>query len=64
MKTQCCVRQWLARRELKRLKIQARSVDHLKKLNCGMENKIIQLQQKLSKQVGCLATTLMLIQEE
>ena len=53
MKTQCCVRRWLAKRELKQLKIQARSVDHLKKLNRGMENKIIELQQKLTKQVGC-----------
>ena len=53
VKTQCCVRRWLAQRELKRLKIQARSVDYLKKLNRGMENKIIELQQKLSKQVGC-----------
>lgn len=58
VKAQCCVRRWLARRELKRLKIQARSVDHLKKLNHGMENKIFQLQQKLSKQVGCLPDTL------
>ena len=53
VKTQCCVRRWLAQRELKRLKIQARSVDYLKKLNRGMENKIIELQQKLSKQVSC-----------
>ena len=53
VKAQCCVRRWLAQRELKRLKIQARSVDYLKKLNRGMENKIIELQQKLSKQVGC-----------
>ena len=32
--------------------IEARSVDHLKKLNKGMENKIIELQQKFSEEVG------------
>ena len=48
---QSTVRRWLARRELKRLKVEARSVDNLKKLNRGMENKIIELQQKLTKQV-------------
>ena len=31
--------------------IEARSVDHLKKLNKGMENKIIELQQKFSEEV-------------
>ncbi len=31
--------------------VEARSVDNLKKLNRGMENKIIELQQKLSEQV-------------
>ncbi|XP_017341765.1 unconventional myosin-Va [Ictalurus punctatus] len=47
---QCCVRRTLARRELKRLKVQARSVEHYKKLNVGMENKIMQLQRKLDEQ--------------
>uniref|UniRef100_A0A915Q6M4 Uncharacterized protein n=1 Tax=Setaria digitata TaxID=48799 RepID=A0A915Q6M4_9BILA len=44
---QCQVRQWLARRRLRELKIEARSVGHLQKLNKGLENKIISLQQKL-----------------
>uniref|UniRef100_A0A671PJS2 Unconventional myosin-Va-like n=1 Tax=Sinocyclocheilus anshuiensis TaxID=1608454 RepID=A0A671PJS2_9TELE len=47
---QCCVRRMLARRELKKLKIEARSVEHYKKLNVGMENKIMQLQRKLDEQ--------------
>lgn len=47
---QCCVRRLLARRELKRLKIEARSVEHYKKLNVGMENKIMQLQRKVDDQ--------------
>uniref|UniRef100_A0A8C1XST8 Myosin VAb n=1 Tax=Cyprinus carpio TaxID=7962 RepID=A0A8C1XST8_CYPCA len=47
---QCCVRRMLARRELKKLKIEARSVEHYKKLNFGMENKIMQLQRKLDEQ--------------
>lgn len=49
---QCCVRRMLARRELKKLKIEARSVEHYKKLNFGMENKIMQLQRKLDEQVS------------
>uniref|UniRef100_A0A8C1XXX9 Myosin VAb n=1 Tax=Cyprinus carpio TaxID=7962 RepID=A0A8C1XXX9_CYPCA len=48
---QCCVRRMLARRELKKLKIEARSVEHYKKLNFGMENKIMQLQRKLDEQM-------------
>lgn len=42
-----------ARRELKKLKIEARSVEHFKKLNKGMENKIMQLQRKIDEQVSC-----------
>ncbi len=49
---QCCVRRMLARRELKKLKIEARSVEHYKNLNFGMENKIMQLQRKLDEQVS------------
>lgn len=52
---QCCVRRMLARRELKKLKIEARSVEHFKKLNVGMENKIMQLQRKLDEQVSFVA---------
>lgn len=40
-----------ARRELKKLKIEARSVEHFKKLNKGMENKIMQLQRRIDEQV-------------
>lgn len=48
---QCCFRRMMAKRELKKLKIEARSVEHYKKLNVGMENKIMQLQRKLDEQV-------------
>ncbi|VDO24087.1 unnamed protein product [Heligmosomoides polygyrus] len=44
---QCCVRRWLARRRLRELKIESRSVLHLQKLNTGLENKIIDLKMKL-----------------
>ncbi|XP_056134161.1 unconventional myosin-Va [Lampris incognitus] len=47
---QCCVRRMRAKRELKKLKIEARSVEHFKKLNIGMENKIMQLQRKVDEQ--------------
>uniref|UniRef100_A0AAF5CYT0 Very-long-chain 3-oxoacyl-CoA synthase n=1 Tax=Strongyloides stercoralis TaxID=6248 RepID=A0AAF5CYT0_STRER len=47
IKVQCLVRRWLARRRLRELKIEAKSVGHLQKLNKGLENKIISLQQKL-----------------
>lgn len=49
---QCCVRRMKARRELKKLKIEARSVEHFKKLNKGMENKIMQLQRRIDDQVS------------
>ncbi|XP_062298479.1 unconventional myosin-Va isoform X2 [Scomber scombrus] len=48
---QCCFRRMKARRALKKLKIEARSVEHFKKLNKGMENKIMQLQRKIDEQV-------------
>ncbi|XP_063782172.1 unconventional myosin-Va isoform X2 [Pseudophryne corroboree] len=47
---QCCYRRMMAKRELKKLKIEARSVEHFKKLNVGMENKIMQLQRKVDEQ--------------
>nr|XP_015198449.1 PREDICTED: unconventional myosin-Va isoform X3 [Lepisosteus oculatus] len=47
---QCCVRRMKAKRELKKLKIEARSVEHYKKLNIGMENKIMQLQRRIDEQ--------------
>lgn len=49
---QCCIRRMRARRELKKLKIEARSVEHFKKLNKGMENKIMQLQRKIDEQAS------------
>lgn len=58
---QCCFRRMKARRELKKLKIEARSVEHFKKLNKGMENKIMQLQRKLDEQVGRLPRRLYFI---
>uniref|UniRef100_A0A8C7GVV8 Myosin VB n=1 Tax=Oncorhynchus kisutch TaxID=8019 RepID=A0A8C7GVV8_ONCKI len=48
---QCAYRRMRAKRELKQLKIEARSAQHLKKLNTGMENKIVQLQRKMDDQV-------------
>uniref|UniRef100_A0A672IAL7 Myosin VAb n=1 Tax=Salarias fasciatus TaxID=181472 RepID=A0A672IAL7_SALFA len=47
---QSCVRRMRARKELKKLKVEARSVEHFKKLNVGMENKILQLQHKINEQ--------------
>ncbi|KAL0809792.1 hypothetical protein ABMA28_011288 [Loxostege sticticalis] len=44
---QAAIRRFLARRQYKRLRIEARSLDHVKSLNKGLENKIISLQQKL-----------------
>lgn len=48
---QSCVRRLKAKKELKKLKVEARSVEHFKKLNVGMENKILQLQHKINEQV-------------
>lgn len=50
---QCCVRKYLARKVFKRLKAEARSVEHVKSLNKGLEKKIIELQQKIQELV-CL----------
>ncbi|XP_042351953.1 unconventional myosin-Va-like [Plectropomus leopardus] len=47
---QSCVRRMRAKKELKKLKVEARSVEHFKKLNVGMENKIMQLQHKINEQ--------------
>lgn len=49
---QSCVRRMRAKKELKKLKVEARSVEHFKKLNIGMENKIMQLQHKIDEQVS------------
>uniref|UniRef100_A0A8C6UTR1 Unconventional myosin-Vb n=1 Tax=Neogobius melanostomus TaxID=47308 RepID=A0A8C6UTR1_9GOBI len=47
---QCAFRRVRAKRQLKQLKIEATSAAHLKKLNNGMENKIVQLQRKVDEQ--------------
>ncbi|XP_059214173.1 unconventional myosin-Vb isoform X2 [Centropristis striata] len=47
---QCGFRRVRAKRQLQQLKIDARSAQHLKKLNTGMENKIVQLQRKMDDQ--------------
>ncbi|KAE9414805.1 hypothetical protein Angca_006954, partial [Angiostrongylus cantonensis] len=49
---QCCVRRWLAKRRLRELKIESRSLVHLQKLNIGLENKIIDLQMKLDHETS------------
>lgn len=43
---QSCVRRFLAKRKLKKLKVEARSISHLQTKYKGLENKIIELQQK------------------
>jgi myosin V len=48
---QSVVRRFLARRRLRKLKAEARSVEHVKKLNVGLENKIISLQQRIEELV-------------
>ncbi|XP_032425079.1 unconventional myosin-Vb isoform X1 [Xiphophorus hellerii] len=53
---QCAFRRMQAKRQLKQLKIEARSAQHLKKLNTGMENKIVQLQRKMDEQSKELKT--------
>ena len=46
---QCQIRRFMAKKLFKKLKLEARSVAHQKKLNQGLENKIITLQQKLTE---------------
>lgn len=43
---QSCVRRFLAKREFKKLRAEARSISHLQTKYKGLENKIIELQQK------------------
>ncbi|KAM6396140.1 unconventional myosin-Vb-like [Rhynochetos jubatus] len=47
---QCCYRRVRARQELRRLRAEARSVEHYKQLHKGMEIKVIQLQCRLDEQ--------------
>lgn len=46
---QAAIRRFLAKRQFKKLKIEARSIEHVKSLNKGLENKIISLQQKIDE---------------
>lgn len=48
---QCCLRRRAARRELKKLKTEARSVERFRELNKGMEVKLMQLQLKADQEV-------------
>ncbi|XP_050766755.1 unconventional myosin-Vb-like [Gymnogyps californianus] len=47
---QCCYRRVRACRELRRLRVEARSVEHYKQLHKGMEIKVIQLQCRLDEE--------------
>lgn len=51
---QAHVRRRAAKKLFKQLKIEARSVEHIKKVAKGLENKIIELQMKLDEKVGSL----------
>ncbi|XP_053267355.1 unconventional myosin-Vb isoform X1 [Pleuronectes platessa] len=53
---QCGFRRVQAKKRLKERKIEARSAQHLKNLNSGMENKIVQLQRKIDDQSKDLKT--------
>lgn len=46
---QSIIRKFMARRLYKKLRVEARSVEHVKKLNKGLENKIISLQQRIEE---------------
>lgn len=48
---QSCVRKRQAKKIFRRLKAEARSVEHVKSLNKGLEMKIITLQQKIDEMV-------------
>uniref|UniRef100_A0AAG5DD74 Myosin motor domain-containing protein n=1 Tax=Anopheles atroparvus TaxID=41427 RepID=A0AAG5DD74_ANOAO len=57
IKCQAAVRRFLARRAFKKLKAEARTVAHIQKMYKGLENKIIELQQRydgLSKESAVL----------
>ncbi|XP_014666593.1 PREDICTED: unconventional myosin-Vb-like [Priapulus caudatus] len=49
IRLQCHVRRRAAQAQFKALKIEARSIAHVKKMNLGLENKIISLQQKVDE---------------
>lgn len=57
IKCQATIRRFLARRMFKRLKAEARTISHIQKMYKGLENKIIELQQRydqLSKENAAL----------
>uniref|UniRef100_A0A669E0P2 Methyl-CpG binding domain protein 3b n=1 Tax=Oreochromis niloticus TaxID=8128 RepID=A0A669E0P2_ORENI len=56
---QCCIRRKAARRQLLKLKSEARSVERYRELNKGMEVKLMQLQLKADQEVAALRETLM-----
>lgn len=61
---QSCVRKYLAKKQLKKLKAEARSITHLQTKYKGLENKIIELQQKsdlLNKDNASLKTQIIVI---
>lgn len=49
---QSCIRKRQAKKIFRRLKAEARSVEHVKSLNKGLEMKIITLQQKINEMVN------------
>jgi myosin-5 len=51
---QCLYRRRIARRILRQLKTEAKSVEFMKNLNKGLENKIISLQQKINELVSLI----------
>ena len=52
------MRCFFARKELKQLKIRAKTVEHQRSLNKGLENKIISMQQKISEMVSHTCDTI------
>lgn len=61
---QSCIRRYLAKKEFKRLKAEARSISHLQTKYKGLENKIIELQQKydqINKENAALKTQIIVI---
>lgn len=64
VKVQACVRRFLAKRSFKKLKAEARSISHLQTKYKGLENKIIELQQKCdvtNKENSALKTQIAII---
>lgn len=61
---QSCIRRFLAKKEMKKLKAEARSITHLQTKYKGLENKIIELQQKfdvINKENTSLKTQMIVI---